>query len=155
MHAQHTQHPQVRQGYRSPRVLQRSQKFAPQSGHRQTPFQGFTLAFRCPEEVEERIADMTFKRFAPNTITDADELREQLAVTRERGFAEEIEESEAGVRCMAVPILDHLGKSMAAISMSFPLFRFEESRRSEYAGLLMEVGREVSAQMGYSGQAIG
>ena len=112
------------------------------------------LAFRSPEEVEERIADMTFKRFAPNTITDCDALREQLAVTRERGFAEEIEESEAGVRCMAVPVLDHLGKSMAAISMSFPLFRFEESRRSEYTGLLMEVGREVSAQMGYSSWTI-
>ncbi len=56
---------------------------------------------------------------------------------------------------MAVPILDHLGKSMAAISMSFPLFRFEESRRSEYANLLIEVGQEVSAQMGYSSQETG
>ena len=107
------------------------------------------LAFRAEDEIDERIARMDLDRRAPNTITDPDALRDALAATRARGYAEEVEESEAGVRCLAVPILDHLGKSMAAISMSFPLFRFDEARHDEYAELLLDVGRAVSAEMGY------
>lgn len=107
------------------------------------------LAFRADDEIEERIARMDFEASAPNTITDAAQLRDALTVTREKGYAEEIEESEAGVRCMAVPVLDHLGKSMAAISMSFPLFRFESARHDEYAALLLDVGRQISREMGY------
>ena len=107
------------------------------------------LAFRPAAEIDERIAGMELERRAPNTITDPAALREALTTTRERGYAEEIEESEAGVRCLAVPIFDHLGKSMAAISMSFPLFRFDEARHGEYTALLSEVGRDVSRQMGY------
>ena len=107
------------------------------------------LAFRPEEEIEERIASIDLTPSAPNTITDSDTLREALVTTRTRGYAEEIEESEAGVRCMAVPILDHLGKSMAAISMAFPLFRFDEARHDEYAELLLEVGRDASREMGY------
>lgn len=107
------------------------------------------LAFRPDDEVEERIARMDFVASAPNTIVDADRLRDALALTRRNGYAEEVEESEAGVRCMAVPVLDHLGKSMAAISISFPLFRFETARHDDYAGLLLDVGRETSREMGY------
>lgn len=107
------------------------------------------LAFRPEDEIDERIARMELERRAPNTITDPDALRDALATTRARGYAEEIEESEAGVRCLAVPILDHLGKSMAAISMSFPLFRFDEARHDEYAALMLDVGRTASAEMGY------
>lgn len=108
------------------------------------------LAFRPADEIEDRIAVMDLAKLAPNTIIDPNALREELATTRARGYAEEIEESEAGVRCMAVPILDHLGKSMAAISMAFPLFRFDQARTSEYAKLVLEVGRDASREMGYS-----
>ena len=66
------------------------------------------LAWRDPQDIQERIARMTFKRSARNTITDADIFRAELIATKERGYAEEIEESEDGVRCMAVPIFDHL-----------------------------------------------
>ncbi|WP_022706060.1 IclR family transcriptional regulator domain-containing protein [Paracoccus zeaxanthinifaciens] len=107
------------------------------------------LAFRDPDEIEERIAAMRFEASAPNTITDAATLREQIELTRSRGYAEEIEESEAGVRCMAVPLRDHLGKSIGAISIAFPLFRFDENRHREYLAQLLAVGAEVSAALGH------
>lgn len=109
------------------------------------------LAFRDEDEIRERIGKMELTRLAPRTITDPEELLAQLAATRARGYAEEIEESEAGVRCMAAPVLDHTGKSVAAISIAFPLFRFDETRKEEYIRLLTEAGRNASGALGHFG----
>ncbi len=106
------------------------------------------LAWREPTEIEERIARMKFEVSAPNTITDPDRLRADLKATKERGYSEEIEESEAGVRCMAVPIFDHLGRPVAAMSIAFPLFRFDEEKKPEIARLIVDLGREASASLG-------
>lgn len=108
------------------------------------------LAFRDEDEVAERLSKMSFEKRAPNTVASASEMKEHLQRTRARGYSEEIEESEAGVRCMAVPLLNHLGKSVAAISISFPLFRFDETRKQDYIELLTSVGRETSAALGYT-----
>ncbi|EPX75501.1 DNA-binding transcriptional regulator KdgR [Salipiger mucosus] len=112
------------------------------------------LAFRDEEEIRDRLSRMTFEKLAPNTITDPRALREQLQAIRARGYAEEIEESEAGVRCMATPILDHMGKSVAAISISFPLFRFDEARKPEIAAQLTTAGLEASKALGYAGATL-
>lgn len=107
------------------------------------------LAWRDPKEIGERIGRMTFEVSAPNTITDPDVLRSDLEATRERGYAEEIEESEAGVRCMAVPIFDHLERPVAAMSIAFPLFRFQEEKKPEIARTIMELAQEASTSLGY------
>lgn len=107
------------------------------------------LAWRDETEIRDRLSQLKMEKIAPNTITDRKVLFDQLMAIRERGYSEEIEESEAGVRCMAVPIRDHLGKSIAAISISFPLFRFEEGRKPEYVGLLLNAGAEASTALGF------
>jgi IclR family KDG regulon transcriptional repressor len=107
------------------------------------------LAWRDEEEIRERINKMELTKLAPRTITDPQELFEQLHITRSRGFAEEVEESEAGVRCMAAPIFNYLGKPVAAMSISFPMFRFDESRKSEYVELLRTAGLAASTGLGY------
>lgn len=108
------------------------------------------LAWRDPKEIQERIARMEFEVTAPNTITDKDTLLEELKITKERGYAEEIEESEAGVRCLAVPIFDHLGRTVAAMSVAFPLLRFSEERKPEIVSTLIELGQEASTSLGYT-----
>jgi IclR family KDG regulon transcriptional repressor len=107
------------------------------------------LAWRDEDEIRERLEKMDLPKVAPNTITDREALLQQLRRFRELGYAEEIEESEAGVRCLAVPILDHMSKPVAAISISFPLFRFDVERKPEYVSLLTTAGREASRGLGY------
>lgn len=107
------------------------------------------LAFRDDEEIAERLAEMQMEVTAPNTITDKAVLREELLAVRAGGYAEEIEESEAGVRCIAAPVLNHVGKSIAAISIAFPLFRFDEARKDDYVALLKTATHDVSQALGY------
>ncbi|WP_234990369.1 IclR family transcriptional regulator domain-containing protein [Aquimixticola soesokkakensis] len=109
------------------------------------------LAWREPQEIAERISRIDFTPKAPRTILDADSFRTALDETRAQGFAEEIEEAEEGVRCLAVPLLNHIGTPVAAISVSFPLFRYDEARRAEYIDLLTRVSQEASLALGYQG----
>ncbi|MBB3713553.1 IclR family KDG regulon transcriptional repressor [Limimaricola variabilis] len=109
------------------------------------------LAWRDEEEIEQRIARMSLEPVGPRTITDPGVLIETLRETRARGYAEEIEESEAGVRCMAAPVFNHVGQSVAAISLSFPLFRFEEARKPDYVRLLRAASQDASQALGYAG----
>ncbi len=110
------------------------------------------LAWRDDDEIRERIEKMDMKKLAPNTVTDPEALFAQLVAARSRGFTEEVEESEAGVRCMATPVFNHLGSPIAAISIGFPLFRFDENRKDEITELLLTCGREASEALGYQTQ---
>jgi IclR family KDG regulon transcriptional repressor len=109
------------------------------------------LAWRDEGEIRDRLSRMEMPQLAPNTITDPETLLDQLRRYRELGYAEEIEESEGGVRCMAVPVFDHVGKPVAAISIAFPVFRFDVERKPEYVGLLKTAGAEASRALGHWG----
>jgi len=106
------------------------------------------LAWRAPEEIDARIARMPFDPAGPKAIRSADALLRDLETTRSQGFAEEVEEAEAGVRCLAAPVFDHLGRPIAAISIAFPLFRFDPARRTEYSDRLISAAAETSSALG-------
>ncbi|WP_158096441.1 IclR family transcriptional regulator [Allofournierella sp. CML151] len=64
-----------------------------------------------------------------NTVTDPDTLIEQLHQMRKAGYASECGESDENIRCVAVPLVAN-GQVMAALSVSAPLFRFDEERQA-------------------------
>jgi len=63
---------------------------------------------------------------------DADRLHEILDVARERGYATESEENEAGISCLAVPLLRD-GAPLAAVSITAPADRMTDARRARLA----------------------
>jgi DNA-binding IclR family transcriptional regulator len=85
------------------------------------------LAYADPEYVRDLVAGShaTLERFTPQTITDIDELMDQLATIRERGFAFDWGEHEPDVRCVAVPVFGRNGGIPAAISVAGPANRME------------------------------
>ncbi|WP_226013367.1 IclR family transcriptional regulator [Halomicrobium salinisoli] len=66
-----------------------------------------------------------------NTVTDRDELFEELERVRERGFALDDEGRVKGLRCVAVPIVTNDGAVEGAISVSGPTSRFGDQRFRE------------------------
>lgn len=63
-------------------------------------------------------------------------LEQELAATRERGYAIEEEETVAGVACLAVS-LAALGEPMAAVSLSVPVHRFPTRQRAAMIAALL------------------
>ncbi|SJN58953.1 Transcriptional regulator KdgR [Vibrio gazogenes] len=83
------------------------------------------------------------------TLENVDQLLAELAYVRERHFAEDNEEQESGLRCLAAPVYDRFGNIIAGLSISFPTIRFDEKRMSYYVGLLHQAGKNISEQLGY------
>ena len=67
-------------------------------------------------------------RFTDRTITDLAEFGELLAEVRRRGFATAVEELEAGLTAIAVPVRNAEGNVIASISASGPSFRIPAER---------------------------
>lgn len=107
------------------------------------------LAWQDEAEVRRRLAQVTFERFTPNTLPNVDAVIDQLPAIRKRGYADDDEEGEVGVHCLAAPIFDRFGKVVAALSISFPVVRFDQAKRDEYVGLLHRAGRQISAGLGF------
>ncbi len=66
---------------------------------------------------------------APDAMTTSG-LRAICARTREHGFAHEVEENEAGISCVALPVLSD-GRPVAAISVTVPVERLGADRRRD------------------------
>ncbi|MBL8839073.1 MAG: IclR family transcriptional regulator [Alphaproteobacteria bacterium] len=78
------------------------------------------LAFLPAEDIDAYLAAVRFTAFTPNTITSAEALRRELALTRERGYALDRTEHERDTFCVGAPIFDYTGNPIAALSTAGP-----------------------------------
>ncbi len=83
------------------------------------------------------------------TITSRRKLEQQLLDVAAQGYATVLEEYEIGLNAVSVPVRDHLGTVVGAVSISGPAFRFTEGTIRELLGDLQEAGLRISARMGY------
>lgn len=80
----------------------------------------------------------------PNTIVDPDELREELRLTRERGYAINRSESRREVCAIAATIFDAKEAPVAAICISMPESRFSEDHVAEWGELVRAAADKIS-----------
>lgn len=85
------------------------------------------------------------KGHTKNSITRLDELESELSRVRQYGHANDNEELELGVRCMAAGIYDDQEKLIAGLSISAPSGRMED----EWLPKLKEATRQISETLGY------
>lgn len=88
-----------------------------------------------------------------HTITDKDALFKELVQVKQNGYALDLEENENGISCIAAPIFDHLGKVVAAISISGPTIRMTEERLDQLKEQMLDVGSQISVRLGFSKQS--
>ena len=73
-----------------------------------------------PGEREAVVSGLDFAPFTARTIADADDYRAALALTQERGWAEDAGEHEDFINCVGAPVHDENGRVLAAVSISVP-----------------------------------
>lgn len=99
---------------------------------------GKAMLAHFPEsQVKEIVEYHGLPTFTDNTITDQDDLLDELADTRERGYAIDRGEKIEGLRCIAAPVTESTEKILGAVSVSGP------SRRMEGAWFDEELPQQV------------
>jgi DNA-binding IclR family transcriptional regulator len=106
------------------------------------------LAFAEPGEVD-RILARPLKAYTPMTIVDPDKLKTELAEVRQRGYAQEREETFRGIMCLAAPVLGPGGTCVGAVSLPYPTYVEEELDLAGEIGALLSCTREGSAALGF------
>lgn len=107
------------------------------------------LAHLPPSVVLDIIDRKGLPMHTDKTIVDKDEFLQELIKVKQVGYAMDLEENENGITCMAVPIFDHLGKVISAVSISGPTMRMTDERLEKLKGKMIEAGRKISARLGY------
>ena len=98
---------------------------------------------------KELLKSIRLIRFTPNTLKDRKALEAELARVREAGIAVDAEEHEQGITCIAAPIRDSSGSVIAALSVSWPVFRFEVEQKESYLRSIRQAAAEISSILGY------
>lgn len=106
------------------------------------------LAALSEEEVRGMYRDRPLERLTHRTIASFDELLDCLAQVRRLGYAIDDEERGIGIRCIAAPIRNHLGRTIAAVSVAAPIFHLSLDLVEERAQLVCSVAWEISGRLG-------
>jgi DNA-binding IclR family transcriptional regulator len=85
----------------------------------------------------------------PHSIVSPAKLRAALTRAREDGVAYDDCESNEAVRCVAAPVMDHSGRTIAAMSISVPTIRWTDERRAEWTELIRGGAAQLSRRLGY------
>lgn len=113
---------------------------------------GKVLLADMPEhDAEMIIQNLNPHRQTDNTITDPSKLKAHLHMIREKGYAIDDEENEVGVRCVAAPIQNEIGKVVAAMSVSGPTTRMTiEKIDLSLKSRVTETAMKISRKLGFS-----
>lgn len=106
------------------------------------------LAYLNEDELEEIWKASNIRQVTRSTITNLDQMKKELELTRQRGWAQDNEENEIGVRCVAVPILNRRGFPIASISISSSVFHITQANIPSIAKAVQNVCKAIANQLG-------
>jgi IclR family transcriptional regulator, KDG regulon repressor len=106
------------------------------------------LAASPDRAVEAFIVESDLSRGAYR-LPDPQRFREEIARTRQRGYALDDEEDSIGVRCLGVAVRGAGGAPLFAISMTGPSARFTLERALSFAPAAVEIARDLSLRLGW------
>ncbi len=116
---------------------------------------GKAIAAFAPDALVGELVEHGLERLTPHTLATPQALRADLARVRERGYAIDHEEYEAGVVCVAAPIFGPTGEVIAAASISGPAARMQEHDLDTLGATVRRHTRRASAEVGAAADAGG
>jgi IclR family transcriptional regulator, KDG regulon repressor len=108
------------------------------------------LARLAPDRLDELYpVGASLPALTRRSITTATQLRTRLTEIRGCGIAEEYCESNESVACVAAPVTDRTGTTVAAMSISVPIVRWTPERKDGLGRLVSEGAASLSARLGH------
>ncbi len=106
------------------------------------------MAWEHPDRRALVLKGVDFMPYREKTITTISQYEEELRKVKAQGFAEDQEEFDDHIRCIGIPIFDRLNHPVAGMSISFPIFRYDDARKSEVVAMLKDASRDISTRLG-------
>jgi DNA-binding IclR family transcriptional regulator len=106
------------------------------------------LAGLPPGELAALYRGTRLEARTPGSITSRRGLERALAEVRSHGYAQDLEELEAGLCCVAAPVFDRSGGVVAAISISGPVSRIHQTTVPAIAPEVRRAAWQASARLG-------
>ena len=110
------------------------------------------LANLTEQELAAFCRSTNLKSFTPKTLTSVELLRSEIKRVRLLGFALDDEETLTGVRCVAAPVRDGLGRVLSAVSLSGPSVRLLPERITNLAQDVRATAESISKDLGFKGK---
>jgi DNA-binding IclR family transcriptional regulator len=105
------------------------------------------LSGLSPERCEELLTNLSLSKVTPNTLTDIDELRNEIAQAREVGYATSVSETTASASALAAPVFGPEGV-VAAINVAGPSSRWTMEAMQRALPTLLDTVALLSEQLG-------
>jgi DNA-binding IclR family transcriptional regulator len=102
------------------------------------------LAFLPEDELDAVLREMHFVKHTEHTITTRTQLLVELERIRACGYALDRGEHFLGIQCVAAPLLDRHGHTVAAITIAGPSSRIPESRFEEFGRLIIAAANDAA-----------
>ena len=98
--------------------------------------------------VHQIVARNGLPGFTALSLTSEAALLDDLARTRDRGFAIDDQERAEGMRCIAAPIFNAHGEPVAGLSVSGPAFRVSLTDAARIGALVRTAADQVTEAVG-------
>lgn len=108
------------------------------------------LAYLPEDKREEILANETREPFTPYTLTDADQLRQQIQIIRQQGYAISHGEWTIDASGVAAPIFNQRGQIIAALTVSGPTQRFIPETLEKFTKASTRTALQISRLLGYN-----
>jgi IclR family KDG regulon transcriptional repressor len=107
------------------------------------------LADKEEKFIRDTLSQVEFIKHTERTLENIEQLLSELKIVKKQHYAEDNQEQEPGLRCIAAPIYNRFGNVIAGLSISFPTIRFDDQRIPFYVDLLHQAGKNISYELGY------
>jgi len=106
------------------------------------------LAYMTEDEIREIIKKRGLQSYTPFTITQLSDLKENLRLIRQRGYAVDHQELERGLSGVAAPVLGAHERVVAGVGIAGPTLRFRGKELAEKVNLVTEIAARLAMALG-------
>lgn len=104
------------------------------------------LSEYTPEQLDAYIAKTELEAFTEYTITDEEQLRQEIEQTKKQKIAFDNEEMEADCFCIAAALMEN-DKIAGAFSVSMPKFRLTDERKEAIIQAVLHTKKKIEAEL--------
>ena len=112
---------------------------------------GKVLAAHLPtERIKDLLETCQFRANTSKTITDKKQFETELGRVYHQGFAQDDEEFAKGIRCIAAPVLDHMGENIISLGITGHISEITDERFEKLTATVVETAQHLSRKLGYN-----